>query len=1192
MAAQSVADAGVIERGPDFAVYQQVTTSLAADGQTRFHTNRFTLLENGLNYQDENGAWQESRDLIEPFAEGAVARYGPNKAIFSPELNAAAVFDIQMADGGRLRGGVRAIQLTDLATGRSVALGSVKKSAPGELLPPDRIVYRDAFEGIQADVVLVWRHNQFLQDVVLRQRPALPEGWKPDEVRLEVVTEFVECPDPELRSQSVGREGEEKLEDHTVVDFGGMAILKGHAFPVDSGDAWAFDGGMPTEAQTPVLKQFHELPDGRRFLVESVAWTEAEGQWADLALNAHPESATGEDAAPVEPVPAGTVEGDETSRLAATTISVQKDGAASSGAVDTPRRTWPAPRPPSPERQPIELAQMPYKPEGYLVDFAFVTVSGGNPTVFQTGWTYYVKTSYYSGSSVTFQSGATIKFKNNAYLLLYGPVSFPSSGDAVVFTSRNDDQHGAVIRYVPNEDDSDGNPTMHMASVAVWIYYVNLSTTIQDARIMWAQKGVRYDVNPGVNFPHHLSGSHFECCENGVYAALQSATLDITDVTKCSMFGPPVVNSGYGTISGNPTTPPGCQVESVAWVNDPTQDTTTGDPNGDPNKNTQSECSFVLADNNRVVAAFWDTHLSAYGLGTKNEDFTGLGPIRSTGWAVSYDSGVSFNDQGALLPMPPTTAWEGDAGDPVMARDETSGDIYLLVNPSRENSPLPGHLNTWFGFRLWKSVNNGSSFTPVNTDVFGGSVSQGDKPMIAVSSSGVIYAAGKGTLGGTNEVVVAARSSNGGTSWDPPDLLDSDPGASSGAEIVIGTTGHVYVLYLHEASNTYTLRYRWLHNGAWKPSIGTIPAHQSHYGLFSVGRSGSGDPKRSNQVHDEDYFHSNGYPRAAVNPSTGLIYVVFTDLPEADPGEGERNPDRGDIFVQEAIVNQQDGSLTWLANGAVRVNQDNTETDQWLPSIAISDNTLFIGYYSRQDRPDDNDLLRAYGVKADISNGLGSASFDTFPISPALFPPLYPGPRRYNLSLESVTDPSEIPISGTRLVVVALDTTDDTLHFRVFDENGDIVLDNSEDAFSDKSSEIAALETLLAPLWDEQTSTWDTPTCEQEGAVINTVRSITGQAGSVEVTPPCEPWKYDHVFPQAGVCLDTYARYSGSPVDLFDCSGVPTLDLYRDFMADDYTWAAADANYFYFAWCDRSRSCSLPGGGRPDSNVRLARIVP
>ncbi len=71
---------------------------------------RFTLLENGLHYRDpDSGAWLPSQDLIESFPDGAIARYGPIRAIFSHDLNAESVFDLETPAGARLRGGLRAL---------------------------------------------------------------------------------------------------------------------------------------------------------------------------------------------------------------------------------------------------------------------------------------------------------------------------------------------------------------------------------------------------------------------------------------------------------------------------------------------------------------------------------------------------------------------------------------------------------------------------------------------------------------------------------------------------------------------------------------------------------------------------------------------------------------------------------------------------------------------------------------------------------------------------------------------------------------------------------------------------------------------------------------------------------------------------------------------------------------------------
>lgn len=87
----------VTERGQDFAVYQRRLLALQDDGTVAWRIlGRFRLLENGLHYHDaESGEWKESRDLIESFPDGAIARYGPLRAIFSHDLNAENVFDVE-----------------------------------------------------------------------------------------------------------------------------------------------------------------------------------------------------------------------------------------------------------------------------------------------------------------------------------------------------------------------------------------------------------------------------------------------------------------------------------------------------------------------------------------------------------------------------------------------------------------------------------------------------------------------------------------------------------------------------------------------------------------------------------------------------------------------------------------------------------------------------------------------------------------------------------------------------------------------------------------------------------------------------------------------------------------------------------------------------------------------------------------
>ena len=98
---------------------------------------------------------------------------------------------------------------------------------------PNRVVFRSGFEGLDADVLYVWKHNSFSQNVILNEQPALPVGMDPKTTVLEVVTEFVEAPVPVLNEQVSKQGGRPDMVDHVTIGFGQMLVLRGHAFAVD-----------------------------------------------------------------------------------------------------------------------------------------------------------------------------------------------------------------------------------------------------------------------------------------------------------------------------------------------------------------------------------------------------------------------------------------------------------------------------------------------------------------------------------------------------------------------------------------------------------------------------------------------------------------------------------------------------------------------------------------------------------------------------------------------------------------------------------------------------------------------------------------------------------------------------------------------------------------------------------------------
>ena len=511
----------IMDRGQDFTVFESVS-----DDGTGQRTNRFVLLENGLNYF-ENGQWQPSEDVIENFPEGLVARRSPVRAVFSHDLSAPAVFDLEGPNGLRLRGGIRSLHLTDTSNGRSVLLGTVRESVPATFHPPNVIVFEDAVQGdVQADVVLTWRHNAFSHDVVLRSRPRLPADFAPESTRLEVATEFLDQLQPRVEERVIRRGGRPDFFDVPVVRFGGLDIVLGRAFPVDE------TGGVSLTAQNertnavPVAKQWQREPDGRSFLFESVPWPELQPHLERLAVS-----------------PASEATG-----------------------VITAQRALPALRERSAVRTVAKLSSAPYQPTGYVLDFVIVPET--SPTTFLSGTEYIIRTSYYLGSAATFQSGCIVKYHSVGFIMLYGPsITFPSTGARCVFTSLDDDRVGTKFPgssspYVIPA--SDGNPFDQRAVAGIWIQDVNYSTLVQNAHFRFSATGIYYwGTGPSAN--HTVNNCIFEhITAGGSHDALTisidpARTVTINNSTNCN------VDRDYELIQG--ATPVGALVDDCGPVN-------------------------------------------------------------------------------------------------------------------------------------------------------------------------------------------------------------------------------------------------------------------------------------------------------------------------------------------------------------------------------------------------------------------------------------------------------------------------------------------------------------------------------------------------------------------------------------------------------------------------------------------------
>lgn len=340
---------------------------------------------------------------------------------------------------------------------------------------------------------------------------------------------------------------------------------------------------------------------------------------------------------------------------------------------------------------------------------------------------------------------------------------------------------------------------------------------------------------------------------------------------------------------------------------------------------TQSETS-VIAYGSNIVIGFNDA-------GSFPE-----GGNKFTGFSYSSDGGQTFTDGGTL----PTNTI-GDAGDPVLARNENTGRIYLCTLG----------FNLPYTNQMFYSDDDGVTWAPPVNATPGGN--DEDKPWITVdnfqgSGNGNVYLLSR-RFGGTATGIYFFKSTDDGQTFGPDGGSLIVPG-NQGAFISVGPDHTVYAFWW--AGSSIKMRTSTDFGETFGDPItvatGLVGGQNGDLGLTGI-LQGTTTPA---------FFRTSEFPHAAINPVNGNIYVTYDNR-----GIGS---DKADIFY----VMSTDGGLTW--SNAVKVNDDNTTTDQWQPTIAVSPDGLHLGifYYSREEDPDNN-LYKYYGRIADIADS--SVSF-------------------------------------------------------------------------------------------------------------------------------------------------------------------------------------------------------------------------
>ena len=379
------------------------------------------------------------------------------------------------------------------------------------------------------------------------------------------------------------------------------------------------------------------------------------------------------------------------------------------------------------------------------------------------------------------------------------------------------------------------------------------------------------------------------------------------------------IRSGRGPSGAG--TPSSVNVPTNVLVNLPTADTTTQD--------TQSETGLVLGSGTNIISSFND---SGSHVPTSNNHFTGI--------ARSTDGGTSFTDQGGLL-----NSTGGDAGDPVLARNNTSGRI-ILATLGFSSAAL---------IQTYRTDDNGATYqAPVDAD---GGGTNNDKEWIvcdnfAGTGQGNFYLFYRdfGSGGGMS----FTRSLDGGATWSSRILLASSSG--QGAFPVVAADHSIYCFWLAGTSLVFKR----------STDLGvTFGVQTTVVNLVTSGTNGD--------LGLSGGFRSNAFPQVVCDPNnSSRLYCVFNDV-------GQAVGDRADTYLTYSL----DGGATWSTKA--RVNGDATTTDQWQPCLAMTpDGTgIFVSWY---DRRGNGTAIGVWGTDGIICPDGSVAFVPDYAISDATWP--------------------------------------------------------------------------------------------------------------------------------------------------------------------------------------------------------------
>src|SRR5438552_3154292 len=213
-AEQVVSDTGyfISDRGQHWRTWQRVIEIQDENGDTQSRTNSYVEMASGLNRLDEKGNWKNAEASFEIVPQqGAVANKTAHTVVLASSPTDPEPVQLQMPNGQQLISRVLGVSYYSATTGKSVMLAEPRE-VQGKLFG-NQVIYEDCFDGgLKGDLLYTLTLAGLQQDLVLREKlPASPAdlGFENnEEVHLQLISEFLKAPQPQVRELVLASEND------------------------------------------------------------------------------------------------------------------------------------------------------------------------------------------------------------------------------------------------------------------------------------------------------------------------------------------------------------------------------------------------------------------------------------------------------------------------------------------------------------------------------------------------------------------------------------------------------------------------------------------------------------------------------------------------------------------------------------------------------------------------------------------------------------------------------------------------------------------------------------------------------------------------------------------------------------------------------------------------------------------------